>query len=204
MLQAILQARKPGASIIPVIVSTDPTQDTLFGNKRAYPVYLTIGNIPKTIRCKPSWQGQILLAYLPMSKLKFITNKAARQCMLINIYHVCLQCLLLPLIEAGIEGLPMSDGMGTMRRVHPILAIFVSNYPEQVLATGTKSTECPKCDIPSEELGNSQALFNLRDIYAVHNALFKSFREFARLQRCMQAGSHKANTSPILGVITLC
>ena len=93
---------------------------------------MTIGNLPKEIRCKPSRHGQILLGYLPASKLKFITNKAARRRMLINIYHACVRRLLSPLVEAGIEGLPMSDGIGTMRRVHPILAVFVGDYPEQV------------------------------------------------------------------------
>jgi hypothetical protein len=41
--------KKPGSTIIPVILSSDKTQLTAFGNKLAYPVYLTIGNIPKGI-----------------------------------------------------------------------------------------------------------------------------------------------------------
>ena len=63
--QTLLEARKPGASVIPVIVATDVTQLTVFGNKTAYPLYLTIGNIPKAIRNKPSQQGQVLLTYVP-------------------------------------------------------------------------------------------------------------------------------------------
>jgi hypothetical protein len=39
----------PGVTIIPVIISSDKTQVTLFCNKTAYPVYMTIGNIPKEI-----------------------------------------------------------------------------------------------------------------------------------------------------------
>ena len=36
-----------GATVTPVIISSDKTQLTEFsGNKQAYPVYLTIGNIP--------------------------------------------------------------------------------------------------------------------------------------------------------------
>jgi hypothetical protein len=31
----------------------------------AYPVYLTIGNLPKELRQKPSHHAQVLLAYLP-------------------------------------------------------------------------------------------------------------------------------------------
>ncbi|KAG7094449.1 hypothetical protein E1B28_008045 [Marasmius oreades] len=44
----------PGATIIPIIISSDKMQVTLFRNKTAYPVYMTIGNLPKFIRWKPS------------------------------------------------------------------------------------------------------------------------------------------------------
>ncbi|KAJ4467159.1 hypothetical protein C8J55DRAFT_438964, partial [Lentinula edodes] len=40
---------KPGATIVPVIISSNKTQITLFRNKAVYPVYLTIGNLPKEI-----------------------------------------------------------------------------------------------------------------------------------------------------------
>ena len=77
--QKAIESVKPGATIIPIIISSDKTQITLFRNKTAYPVYLTIGNLPKSIRRKPSRQGQILLAYLPTSRLLHISNKAARR-----------------------------------------------------------------------------------------------------------------------------
>lgn len=39
------------ATIAPVILATDKTQLTQFsGNKAAYPVYLTLGNLPKATR----------------------------------------------------------------------------------------------------------------------------------------------------------
>ena len=77
MPQQKLEEDKPGATIIPIIISSDKTQLTQFRNKTAYPVYLTIGNLPKEIRREPSHRGQILLAYLPTSRLEHITNKAA-------------------------------------------------------------------------------------------------------------------------------
>jgi len=53
--QETLDRDCPGAMIIPIIISIDKTQLTLFKNKMAYPLYLTIGNIPKEICCKPSF-----------------------------------------------------------------------------------------------------------------------------------------------------
>ncbi|KAJ6608725.1 hypothetical protein B0H10DRAFT_1627707, partial [Mycena sp. CBHHK59/15] len=79
-------------------------QLTMFGNKTAYPVYMTIGNIPKEIRCKPSRRAYILLAYLPTSHLGHIKNKAVRRRTLANLFHACLSFITAPLREAGVTG----------------------------------------------------------------------------------------------------
>jgi hypothetical protein len=65
-----LQERIPKhATVAPVIIATDKTQLTQFsGNKSAYPIYLTIGNLPKAIRCKPSKHTCILIGYLSVEK----------------------------------------------------------------------------------------------------------------------------------------
>ncbi|KAJ7707200.1 hypothetical protein B0H14DRAFT_3643699, partial [Mycena olivaceomarginata] len=44
--QEAVEKDNPGTTIIPIIISSDKTQLTVFGNKTAYPVYMTIGNIP--------------------------------------------------------------------------------------------------------------------------------------------------------------
>src|ERR1700759_4312449 len=123
----------PSSTIVPVIISTARTQVTQFGGKAVYPVYLTIGNLPKDIRRKPSRRGQILLAYLPTTKLKHVTSAAARRRMLINLFHSCLKNILQPLEDIGINGIAMADGNGVSRRIHPILAVYIGDYPEQVL-----------------------------------------------------------------------
>ncbi|KAH9009002.1 hypothetical protein EDB83DRAFT_2509016 [Lactarius deliciosus] len=53
-VQTSLESQQPGATVVPLILSSDKTQLTLFRGKAAYPVYLTIGNIPKATRRKPS------------------------------------------------------------------------------------------------------------------------------------------------------
>lgn len=54
-----------GATVILVVVSSDKTSlKVLSSGKEAYPAYLTIGNIPKSIRRKPSMHAQLLFAYL--------------------------------------------------------------------------------------------------------------------------------------------
>ena len=148
-----LERKTPGATIIPVIISSDKTQLTVFGNKSAYPVYLTIGNLPKEIRRKPSNQGQILLAYLPTTRLDHVTNEAARRRLVLNIMHKCLRTIVEPLRAVGEPGMPIASGDGIWRRGHPIYAAHVSDYMEQIAVVGCKMGECPQCTVPSDELG---------------------------------------------------
>ena len=110
--QESLESRQPGATIVPLIVSTDKTQLTIFGGKQAYPVYMTIGNIPKEIRRKPSRHAQMLVGYIPMTKLEGIRNQAARRHAVANLFHFCLQIILAPIASPGETGLLMMGGDG--------------------------------------------------------------------------------------------
>ncbi|KAI1790839.1 hypothetical protein LXA43DRAFT_890291 [Ganoderma leucocontextum] len=188
--QVELEKRKPGATIIPIIISSDKTQLTLFGNKAAYPVYMTIGNLPKDVRRKPSRRGQILLAYLPTSKLEHITNKAARRRVSANLFHTCLSTILKPLVKAGIYGIKVTSGDGVVRRGHPIFAMYIGDYPEQLLVTCCKTGTCPKCDIPRNEVGDdTQADRPLRDLAKVLDALAEAGNTPAAFTRaCQEAG----------------
>ncbi|KAJ7078689.1 hypothetical protein B0H15DRAFT_924756 [Mycena belliarum] len=144
--QAAVEEDHPGATIIPIIISSDKTQLTVFGNKTAYPVYMTLGNIPKEIRRKPSRRAYVLLGYLPTSKMKSIKNKAARRRVLGNVFHACMTFILAPLKAPGATGMPVTSGDGVTRRSHPIYATFVGDYPEQCLTAGIKAFECPTCE----------------------------------------------------------
>ncbi|EIN13308.1 hypothetical protein PUNSTDRAFT_22447, partial [Punctularia strigosozonata HHB-11173 SS5] len=178
----------PGATIVPIIISSDKTQLTLFRNKSAYPVYLTIGNLPKATRTKPSRQGQVLLAYLPVTRLEHMTNKAARRRALANLFHGCLAHILEPLSQAGIHGVPMTTGDGATYRCHPIFACFVGDYPEQMLAVCCKYGECPGCDIPHSELGSGE-LGDDRNMDAILDALELAEEGGpAFTQACQEAG----------------
>ncbi|KAG1739364.1 hypothetical protein EDD22DRAFT_787098 [Suillus occidentalis] len=169
--QKKLDQHCPGGTIIPIIISTDKTQVTMFRNKSAYPMYLTIGNIPKEIRRKPSRGGHILLAYLPTTRLEHITNKASRRRSIANLYHACMSRVLAPLQHAGLEGINMRSGDGALRRCHPLFASFVGDYPEQLLATGIKFGDCPKCDVEKDDTESNTVPLHLRNIGEVLDAL---------------------------------
>jgi len=88
--QGLLESQQPGATVLPIIVSTDKTQLMVFGRKQAYPVYMTIGNIPKEIHRKPLCSTQMLIAYIPTTKLKGIGSKASHHRTLTNLFHGCM------------------------------------------------------------------------------------------------------------------
>ncbi|KAH8094594.1 hypothetical protein DFH11DRAFT_1555464 [Phellopilus nigrolimitatus] len=136
-----------GATVAPLIISTDKTQLTNFcGSKQAYPVYLTIGNIPRWIRKKPSKKACVLLAYLSTDKItssQLSEDEKRRKTH--QLFHESMRHILEPLEKAGREGVDMVGGDGDIRRVFPILACYPADYPEQCLVTCVKSGGCPKC-----------------------------------------------------------
>ncbi|KAI9435278.1 hypothetical protein H4582DRAFT_2112374 [Lactarius indigo] len=114
--QAAVEKVTPRATIVPVLVSTDKTH--------AYPIYMTIGNIPKEIRRKSSLHSYVLLGYLPTTKLE------------------------------QVDGVFMSTAEGLVHQNHPILASFIGDYPEQILATCSIYGNCPVCGTPQDDLGD--------------------------------------------------
>ena len=175
--------------IVPIIISSDKTQLTQFCGKLAYPVYLTIGNIPKHIRQKPSRQAQVLLAYLPTSKLDHITNKASRRRCMSNLFHHCMQVVVKPLENAGRHGILLVSGDGSVRRCFPILAAYVGDYPEQVLVSLVKTGNCPICPAPRDDIGEWESNLEPHDtqkIIDALNAIDKGAAEFTKA--CADAG----------------
>jgi hypothetical protein len=152
-LQVAVERNTPGATIVPVLISTDKTLLTQFRNKSAYPVYMTIGNLPKEIRRKTSSRAYVLLGYLPTTKLEQEKNQAKRRRLLANLYHACMQRILKPLVSAGKDGVFMSTAEGVVHRNHPILASFIGDYPEQVLTTCSRYGDCPVCGTTPQDLG---------------------------------------------------
>ncbi|KAJ7301896.1 hypothetical protein DFH08DRAFT_723694, partial [Mycena albidolilacea] len=110
-----------------ILLSSNKTQLTMFGNKTAYPVYMIIGNIPKEIRRQPSRRAYILLEYLPTSQFA-------------------------PLRVAGAKGIPIASGDGAVRRGHRIVTYYIGDYPEQLVMTCVKTDWCPTCNLSTNAL----------------------------------------------------
>jgi len=153
-----------GATIAAVTIASDKTNLTRFsGDKFAWPVYLTVGNIDKATRRKPLENAVILLGYLPVTKLNKI-KPSERSSVQHQLFHNCMKELLQLLISAGTNGIEILCSDGEVRLVFPILSAYLANHPEQCLVACCKGNHCPKCLVPRLERGNPTIQSQLRDV----------------------------------------
>ncbi|KAK7459537.1 hypothetical protein VKT23_009520 [Stygiomarasmius scandens] len=141
-------------TIAPCIIASDQTQlSTFSGDKKAWPVYLSIGNIEKAIRRKPSARAFLLLGYIPTSKLECFSEKERSQAGY-QLFHDCMKKILEPLEKAGREGVKMICADGYERLVFPLLGAYIADYPEQCLVCCCKENSCPRCTVDPQKRGD--------------------------------------------------
>ena len=87
----VQQELPDGATVVPLLLSTDKTVLTQHhGDLSLWPVYLTIGNLDRTVRRSQTRPGVILLGLLPVAKLGDDFGKEVRS----ELYHQCMETIL--------------------------------------------------------------------------------------------------------------
>ncbi|KAF9032742.1 hypothetical protein BJ165DRAFT_1325835, partial [Panaeolus papilionaceus] len=150
-----------------LMFSSDATHLTDFGNTKAWPIYLMLGNLSKYIRSQPDSGGIHHLAYIPSVNTfkqfvqgfhpKWRTQKT-------QILTYCKRELLQEVWKALLDDdfvhaykyrivIKCLDGIE--RRIFPRLFTYSADYPEKVLLATIRDKgicPCPRCLVRSEHL----------------------------------------------------
>ncbi|EJU00658.1 hypothetical protein DACRYDRAFT_29845, partial [Dacryopinax primogenitus] len=140
-----------GAPLIPFILAMDKTQLTQFsGHRQGYPVYITIGTLPKAIKKLSSMQSWILIGLLPMDSFdKLGLSKEAAK----HLFHFCMSHLLEEIKIAGSDGVEMVSADGLAQLCFLILGSYIGDYPEYCLVSCTAYGACLIGNIAQHDMG---------------------------------------------------
>ncbi|KAG8694602.1 hypothetical protein FRC09_009744, partial [Ceratobasidium sp. 395] len=133
-------------TVVPLIVASDET--TLTNNPqgpKGHPVYLSIGNISKTIRRKPTKRAMVVIGYLPTDSFSEVDNQELRRQYRGDLLHRSLEKIFEPLKTASSNGLLAWCADGYLRHIYPVVASWIADWPEQNNLACTTQGGCPKC-----------------------------------------------------------
>src|SRR5437588_5717059 len=136
---------------------SDQTHLTNFsGDKKVWPMYITIGNLPSTKHNKPGSIAVLLLTLLPVPpKLlqSSSANNVEREVNADTLQGV-FDLIFTPLQDTALEGVLIDCADGRVRNYFPILAAWIADHMENVSLHGVKSNTCPRCEISPGMLGS--------------------------------------------------
>ncbi|KAG8762028.1 hypothetical protein FRC11_011594, partial [Ceratobasidium sp. 423] len=112
---------------------------------KGYPVYLSIGNISKAVRRRPTKRAMIIIGYLPVEDFEDVANEETRANYRGQLLHRSLSTLLAPLKTASSDGLLAWCADGGLRHIYPTIAAWVADWPEQNDIACTRRNGCPRC-----------------------------------------------------------
>ncbi|CCO37629.1 hypothetical protein BN14_11786 [Rhizoctonia solani AG-1 IB] len=152
------------ATIIPLIIATDQTTlSVMCGGQKAYPVYVSFGNLDKEWRRKPSKHGMYLLGYLPVDAFEDVPDDEERRRLKAELVHRAMEEMTMPLRTVLEQGVEMWCPDGRLRRVFPRIAAYTADWPEQNLQCCTSEGGCPVCKTSRKDRGNLDDEVELRD-----------------------------------------
>jgi len=132
--------------LVRIIGMSDQTHLTNFsGDKKAWPVYITLGNLPSGRRNSPTSMAVLLLALLSIPPKLSKCSKADQRQRQINADTLqdVFELIFAPLQDPGHDGVPIDCADRKVRRCFPILAAWIVDHRENVALHAIKSTLCP-------------------------------------------------------------
>jgi len=135
------------------------------GDKKAWPVYLTIGNLPSAQRNSPGSMAVLLLALLPIPPTLSKSSKADQSQRKINADTLqdVFELIFAPIQGVAHSCVPIDCADGKVRLCFPILSPWMADHMENVALHWLKSNACSKCGVPTHEFGTHAKSYRTRD-----------------------------------------
>ncbi|KAG8730500.1 hypothetical protein FRC10_002649 [Ceratobasidium sp. 414] len=105
----------------------------------------------------------LLISFIPVTPLTNITDTGERSKCGWQLFHACMESILEPLKVLSRVGMEVLCADGGVRRVFPILAAYLADFPEQVTITCVRDSGCLICWVPGNERANLSARFPMQD-----------------------------------------
>jgi len=137
----------------------------LSGDKKVWPVYITIGNLPSARRYSPGSMAVLLRALLPIPPKLSKSSKADQRQRKINADTLqdVFELIFASLQDLAHTGIAIDCADGKVRQCFPILSTWIADHMENVALHGLKTNACPKCEVPTDELGTNARSYRTRD-----------------------------------------
>ena len=151
-----LQLQKPiSSTIIPVLGSSDQTHLTNYsGDKKAGPVFLSLGNVRSSERLKATRNCSVLVALLSvLPKHCFhgpgkLAELKAQQDYNREVLRKVFEIIFTPLNNLFERGKNMLCSDGRVRKCFPSIYVWTADYVENVNLHSIKSALCHVCEAP--------------------------------------------------------
>lgn len=165
----------PGCTLVPILFASDSTKlADQVGDHNLWPIYMSIGNLPASIRSRPSTNSWILVATLPIPPKQDLQQmqtyldedgvehthtksymeekyKALKD----DAMHNVISILLKDLDRFYERGLRLDCADGKIRNGRPVLAGWIADYQEYNKLCQIKSHGCAVCEIDYKRLGDN-------------------------------------------------
>lgn len=186
VLTALKDSIPVGGTVMPIIIYSDATHLTNFsGDKKAWPIYMTIGNIHASTRQAHGMHAMALVALLPVP-VKFRKLSAGEHRAQQERNHDILQSVIAYLL--GSIDVQKDRSFVTMcadgekRRIYPRIASWNADFPEHITWQGLKDKQCLWCELPNAQFG----------VWPVPVAKARDSRHYRRLYYQNDLVSHAA------------
>jgi hypothetical protein len=145
--------------VVPIICASDGTHLTnLSGDKKACPIYLTIGNIKSSVRSKPTGHSLILLGLLPVPP-KFgndsLANSTLRRQSQMAL-HRALGEIFQSIWECSQEGELIASADGYEHLCFLVLSGWIADHPQHANLQNISTSSCPRCEVDFHSLGSTR------------------------------------------------